>query len=360
LGDRLHHAFLFTGTRGVGKTTSARILAKTLNCKEGNILIPCGVCTSCEEIIRGTSLDVLEIDGASNNTVEKIREIIEQVKYPPMYGKYRIIVIDEVHMLTKSAFNALLKTLEEPPRHALFIFATTEIDKVPQTILSRVLRFDFKRISNQKIVERLQYVCLQEEIQFEEAVLWLIAEKADGSMRDALTFFDQIYSFAGKDFKKEDAERILGLPPEHLYTELFTAIAAHNAQGCLESMAQFELLGVEIESLVQGLSKYLRNLYFARLEKSTALQLGVSESSLLSLKTLAQEFEQGDLLRFSKITSELQNSLKNAPYPRIAVEMALSRMAWLDRVSSLRQLLVQVSEGRIQPDDIKKKTLNPA
>ena len=239
---RLHHAFLFTGTRGVGKTTSARILARTLNCT-GEGKRPCGKCQACLEMDEGNSLDVVEMDGASNSRVEDIRSIIDQVKYAPMNRQYRVIVIDEVHMLSKNAFNALLKTLEEPPPHIIFIMATTEVNKVPPTILSRVLRFDFRRISPEAIVDRLKYICSQEGIAARDEALRVVAEKADGSMRDALTLFDQVYAFSNGEIGLETAREALGIPPEELFGELVRAIGAHDSKGCVETVIGFHQIG---------------------------------------------------------------------------------------------------------------------
>jgi DNA polymerase-3 subunit gamma/tau len=340
-GERLHHAFLFTGTRGVGKTTSARILAKTLNCKEGDPVIPCGQCSSCKEIAAGTSLDVIEIDGASNNSVDDVRDLIEQVKYVPMNGRYKIFVIDEVHMLSRAAFNALLKTLEEPPGHVIFIFATTEVNKVPTTILSRIQRFDFKRIGPAKVVERLSYICDKEAIEFEEEALHLIAEQADGSMRDALTLFDQIFSFAGQNFTAESTRQVLGVPPQDMFFSLISHIADHNQKACFEIVEEFFQKGIEVSDFLDGMGKFLRDMLMARIAPDSGL-LECSLETRERLTKAAQNFEHGDLLRLSKMLSDLQQTIRNAPHPRIAVEMGLSRMAYLDRIKDVRRLLLNL------------------
>ena len=233
-GGRLHHAFLFTGTRGVGKTTSARILARTLNCTGGDPLHPCGQCESCKDIAGGTPMDVFEIDAASNTGVDNIRDVIERVQYPPVIGKYKVFIIDEVHMLTTGAFNALLKTLEEPPEHVIFIFATTEVNKVPQTILSRVQRFDFKRLTIEQIRSRLRYICEQEGINATDEALDIFAEKADGSMRDGLTYFDQAYAFTGNEMSADAVRSVLGIPPVELFFTLISAIEGHDLKGCFK------------------------------------------------------------------------------------------------------------------------------
>src|SRR3954470_17794642 len=244
-GKRISHAYLFTGTRGVGKTTSARILAKALNCLKGPTPTPCDACENCKSVNAGNSMDVLEIDGASNNGVDNIRDLREQVKYAPMHGTYKIYIIDEVHMLSKPAFNALLKTLEEPPPHVVFIFATTEAGKVPHTILSRVQRFDFKRISETHIRERLEYICSQEAIKPEREALEAIARKADGSMRDALSFFDQVYAYAGADLSMEAARKVLGLPRESMFDSLLRALVKHDQKECFIIIQDSHREGIE-------------------------------------------------------------------------------------------------------------------
>lgn len=345
-GGRLAHAFLFTGTRGVGKTTSARILARTLNCSDKeDVLVPCGTCQSCQEVDSGTSLDVIEIDGASNNSVDDVRGLIEQVKYASMNGSYRVIVIDEVHMLSNAAFNALLKTLEEPPPHVLFIFATTEVNKVPQTILSRVQKFDFKRIGPKSIIERLSFICEQESIEFEEQALTIIADKADGSMRDSLTYFDQVFAFSGKKLSLEATHNILGVPPETIFYEMMQAIAQHDQRACQSQISRFLERGIEISDFLTGLLKFQRNLMYSKVEGIQALEIGITENNLAQLQELNSHFGKGDILRLAKMTSELLISLKTASQPRIALEMGIARMAYLDRTQSLRDLLKELDNS---------------
>ncbi len=338
-GGRIHHAFLFTGTRGVGKTTSARILAKTLNCSEGDVWIPCGNCQSCTSITSGNSLDVLEVDGASNNGVDDVRSLIEQVQYAPMHGKYRIIIIDEVHMLTKSAFNALLKTLEEPPAHAVFIFATTEANKIPQTILSRIQRFDFRRIGPSQITSRLNFICTQEGITHDSKALHLIAEQGDGSMRDALTLFDQVYAFSGKEFTIESVRSILGVPSSDIYHTLMKSIIDHNQSACIQLLESLKESGVETQDFTEGLLKYLRDLFYVKVAEAESERLGLNPHDVSAMKDLSENLESGDLLRYSRMTSDLLNSLRQSPFPAIALEMTIARMAYLDRVGNLRKLM---------------------
>jgi DNA polymerase-3 subunit gamma/tau len=337
-GKRISHAYLFTGTRGVGKTTSARILAKALNCKNGPTPIPCDACENCKAVNAGSSLDVLEIDGASNNSVDDIRELRENVNYAPMNGSYKIYVIDEVHMLTKNAFNALLKTLEEPPPHVVFIFATTEVNKVPHTILSRVQRFDFKRISEQHIRERLEYICAREEIKAEREALEAVARKGDGSMRDALSLFDQVYAYAGADFTLEAARKVLGLPRESLCDGLIRALVQHDQKTCFASLQDALNEGIEIQDFLIAFGEYLRNMLFAR-QGVSPVALGLSEARYAELAAVAPELRDGDIIRFAKLISDILVSLKSAAHPRLAAELGLARMAALDRVVTLSQVL---------------------
>ena len=337
-GKRISHAYLFTGTRGVGKTTSARILAKALNCKNGPTPIPCDACENCKAVNSGSSLDVLEIDGASNNSVDDIRDLREQVNYAPMNGGYKIYVIDEVHMLSKNAFNALLKTLEEPPAHVVFIFATTEVNKLPHTILSRVQRFDFKRISEQNIRERLEYICAREDIKPEREALEAVARKADGSMRDALSLFDQVYAFSGADFTMEAARKVLGLPRDGLFDGILRALIAHDQKACFISLQEAHNEGTETQDLLIAFGEYLRNMLFAR-QGVTPGALGISEGRYGELVNLAPELRDGDILRFAKMVSDILALLKSAASPRLAVELGFARMAALDRVVTLSQVL---------------------
>jgi DNA polymerase III subunit gamma/tau len=339
-GKRISHAYLFTGTRGVGKTTSARILAKALNCKNGPTPIPCDACDNCKAVNNGSSMDVLEIDGASNNSVDNIRELREQVNYAPMNGTYKIYVIDEVHMLSKSAFNALLKTLEEPPAHVVFIFATTEANKLPHTILSRVQRFDFKRISEQNIRERLEYICGQESIKPEREALEAIARKADGSMRDALSLFDQVYAFSGADLSMEAARKVLGLPRDGMFDGLLRALIQHDQKACFSTLQEAHREGIETSELLVAFGEYLRNMLFARQGVGPGA-LGLGDARYGELISLAPELRDGDIIRFAKMVSDILAQIKLSASPRLAVELGFARMAALDRVVTLSQVLGQ-------------------
>lgn len=341
-GGRLHHAFLFTGTRGVGKTTSARILARTLNCAGGDPLHPCGECASCKEIENGSSMDVLEVDAASNTGVDNIRDLLANVQYAPMNGKYKVFIIDEVHMLSTGAFNALLKTLEEPPAHVIFIFATTEVNKVPQTILSRVQRFDFKRLTSEQIISRLNYICDQESITTDHEALSIIAEKADGSMRDALTYFDQAYAFTGNEMKAESVRSVLGIPPNELYFSLLDAIGNHDIKNCFLMVEKAASIGVEYGPFLDGFAKFLRNVLYIRVGSVTPETLNISEELFGHLKSAGASLGNGDLLRIAKILTDTQGALRYSANPRLLLETTLARMAWLDHLTDLRKVLAAI------------------
>ncbi len=350
---KVSHAFLFTGTRGVGKTTSARILAKALNCLDSQEGEPCCQCKNCEEISAGRSIDVLEIDGASNRGVEDIRELREQVKYAPMHGAHKIFIIDEVHMLTKEAFNALLKTLEEPPSHVVFIFATTEIRKVPQTILSRVQRYDFKRISQKDIADRLSFICKEEKIEAEAEALNLVAQRAQGSMRDALSFLDQVYSFSGQKMPAEDVRRVLGIPPFELFEQLFQNILDKNTAACFLSLEEFYNLGIEIPEVVHGFGHFLRNLLYAKQKGIEAETLGIDGDKFARYTQLGQKLSDGDILRMGHILSQLSGQLKSSFNPQLALEMGVAKMASLDGLVQISQLLKSNLTGE-SPEEKKK------
>ena len=354
-GGRLHHAFLFTGTRGVGKTTSARILARTLNCTGGDPLHPCGQCESCKDISGGNPMDVFEIDAASNTGVDNIRDVIERVQYPPVIGKYKIFIIDEVHMLSTGAFNALLKTLEEPPEHVIFIFATTEVNKVPQTILSRVQRFDFKRLSIEQIRSRLRFICEQEGINASDEALDIFAEKADGSMRDGLTYFDQAYAFTGNEMNADAVRGVLGIPPVELFFSLISSIESHDLKGCFKMVDDACKRGIEFTPLLDGFGKFLRNLLYARLDAFTPDALNISEELYTKYKSVVPELKNGDILRISKLLIDLQATLRYSTNPRLLVETTFARMAWLDRLTDLRRALAAINDPKSASDEALKK-----
>jgi DNA polymerase-3 subunit gamma/tau len=350
----IHHAFLFTGTRGVGKTTSARILASMLNCvAEGEK--PCGQCDSCKAITAGSAIDVLEIDAASNNGVDDMRDILGGTQYPPMNSKYRILIIDEVHALSKQAWNSMLKTLEEPPAYLVFIFATTEVNKVLPTILSRVLRFDFKRLSPLQISKRLAFVCQQENIKIAPEALSIISEKADGSMRDALTIFDEVFAYSGNSITAQSVQNALGIPSDTLYFELVKSFEARDTKGSFAVLENSIAAGVEVQVFLEGFIRFLRNFLYSRLGMP-AEALEISQENLDNLKKLAPTFEQGDILRIAKIITELSErcSARHGLNPRLLAETEFSKIAWLDRVVNIKEVLENMKNVPIKEESQKK------
>jgi DNA polymerase-3 subunit gamma/tau len=348
--DRVAHAYIFTGTRGVGKTTTARILARALNCEKGPTPTPCGVCNACKSIISGSSFDVMEIDGASNNSVEDIREIRDNIHYSSMGGKYRIYVIDEVHMLSKSAFNALLKTLEEPPPQVIFIFATTEPQKIPATIQSRCQRYDFRRISTEQIVERLSRICTDEHINVDPKALMLVGRKADGSMRDALSLLDQVYSYCQETFGEKEVRSVLGLVDTEVYNTIMDAVSAKNPEPVLRVIQDILFRGFDLQEFIVGFEDYIRTLLFSSIPQVIGnpridLRMDIDGVS----KERGALFSEKTLLRMAEIVRKTENDLKWSVFPRFLVELTLLKLVYLDSTVEVEQLLETFRERGAQP-----------
>ncbi len=353
--NRVAHAYIFSGQRGTGKTTTARILAKAINCLSPKDLNPDNSCEICRDITEGRSLNVIEIDGASNRGVEEIRNLRESVRYTPTQGKYKVYIIDEVHMLTKEAFNALLKTLEEPPSHIIFIFATTEVHKVPATILSRCQRFDFRRITVDEITSRLRFIAKAEQIPIEDDALLMIAKKADGSLRDAQSIFDQVRSFCGNTISISDVQSVLKVLDQEIFFRVTDLIKAKDTRGGIELVEEIMRNGHDLREFLIGLTEHFRNLLIALTTGSTKL-LETSEFYKQRYQVEAQRFSEDDILRLIKIVNELEQSMRWASQPRFKLEAGMLQMIKMDSVVRIDELLKQI-------DDLKKKfdgTLSPA
>ncbi len=339
---RVAHAFLFTGPRGVGKTSAARILAKSLNCEKGPTPEPCNRCGYCLEIMESRSLDVYEIDGASNTSVDDVRELRENVRYLPRPGKKRIYIIDEVHMLSKSAFNALLKTLEEPPEHVVFIFATTEPQKVPETIQSRCQRFDFRRIPVSRIGGRLREIAAAEGIEAGDAALAWIAKAADGSMRDALSLLDQMISYCGRSIPDDAVRELLGMAGREVFFRISDAVLDQNPAGCIEALDEIYRAGCDLGPFYQDLVEHFRNLLVASLLEDPAPFLQMGDGEAEDFKKQASKSTPEDLRRLLSLLIRAEKDVLRSTLPRVGLEATLVKMAHLGRLEPLPELLDRV------------------
>ncbi len=347
---RVAQSFIFSGTRGVGKTSAARILAKMLNCQKAKPgEDPCQKCSSCEEVTRGASLDVLEIDGASNRGIDEIRNLRDTVKFKPMSGTYKVIIIDEVHMLTGEAFNALLKTLEEPPSHVKFVFATTEVHKVPLTILSRCQRFHFRRIPGTEIVRTLEEIAKEEDVKVDKEALFLVAKQAEGSLRDAESLFEQMVSFCGKNLKREVVEEALGLSSQTVLFSFVEAIAARDSKRVIEELDLLINRGQDLAFFVTGLLETFRAMLLALVLEKPEKFLEMSEEGEAQLKKMKGKFSREDLFMILESLQDLNWKIRRSSNPRIQAEVALLELAnreSLESVSALVSELKSLRDGR--------------
>ncbi len=325
--NRIGHAYLFTGTRGTGKTTMAKIFARAVNCENPGENGPCGECPVCKSIAQGNSLNVIEIDAASNNGVDNVREIIDEANYRPTEGRYKVYIIDEVHMLSTGAFNAMLKTLEEPPEYVIFILATTEVHKLPITVLSRCQRYDFRRISLDTIADRMRELIEVEQEQVEDKALQYIAKVADGSMRDALSLLDQCIAFnMGQELTYERALEVLGAVDTEVFSRLLRAVLKHDALTCIRIMDEIVVQGRELVQFVNDFTWYLRNLMLMQASSDLGDVIGMSAENLARLQEDAEQAEKEQIFRYIRLFSDLSNRIRYANQKRILIEVELIKL----------------------------------
>ncbi len=358
LQNRIAHAFVFSGPRGVGKTSIARILAKSLNCETGMKTTPCQVCTACREITEGVAMDVREIDGASNRGIDEIRELRENVRFSPVSTRYKIYIIDEVHMLTREAFNALLKTLEEPPPHVIFIFATTETKKIPPTILSRCQCYDFRRLSVRQIADQLKKIAGAESISISENGLVWIAEAADGGMRDAQSIFDQVISYAGKTIADEAIEELLGLSDRQFLFKLSQAVLTRDASAALTVVEEAYYAGIDMAYFYQMLQSQFRNLLLVKITDTEQLLTDLSEQDVRRLRDQTDDVSRETLLRLLDILMAEEENVRRSQNPRLNVEQTVVRMAYLPPLIPLEEIMEKMEELRRKIGSVQTENVN--
>ena len=350
---RIHHAYLFTGARGIGKTTVARILAKSLNCEKGPSKEPCNQCPLCQEITIGNSIDVQEIDGASNTSVDDVREIREQAKYLPAKGRYKIYIIDEVHMLSTSAFNALLKTLEEPPPHVVFVFATTESHKIPATILSRCQRYDFRRLPAPQIVACLKAIAAQEQVVVDEPALHLIAKESQGSLRDAQSLLDQAIAYAGSNIGYADLNQMFGFLDRARLMEFVQALVRQEVAPALDALEEFFQKGTDLTRLALEIVEQLRNLYIIKQMGTIPawLELGPEEGKVLG--ALAREQEPSAIDQMFWLFLKSAEDITRSSTPKMLFEVTVARLQSIEAVVPVEKLLAQLEQLQVaQPQAV--------
>ena len=358
--NRVAHAFLFTGPRGVGKTSTARILSKALNCEKGPQNNPCNECPTCKEVTDGNSIDVIEIDGASNGRVDEVRELRENARYTPAKSRYKIFIIDEVHMVTTQAFNALLKILEEPPVHIVFILATTEPHKIPATILSRCQRYDFKRIPLVEIIQHLRQIVDDEKIEISQRGLSLIARESEGSMRDAQSLLDRLISYGGDKIRDEEITGVLGLIDQKMLSDTIEAIAGRDAGRCLEIVEQIYQFGHDIQHFCHELLQYLRNLILLKVSSHPEPFLELPGEEIDVLKRQAEKFRFDQLNQLFGLLLKGVEGVTQSTFPRTMLEMTLIRMAMLQSVLPIDEIIKKLEDlGKTLPSGRKEPAPPP-
>jgi DNA polymerase-3 subunit gamma/tau len=341
--DKLAHAYLFSGTRGVGKTTTARILAKAINCAKGPVAEPCDECDFCQEIKLGNSIDVREIDGASNNSVAEARELIETIQYAASSSRYKVYIIDEVHMLSKSAFNALLKTLEEPPPKVVFLFATTELSKIPETILSRCQCFEFKPLSQRQIIEQLKIICNQEGIEVNGLSLEKIAKTGAGSMRDAQSLLDQVIAYCGNKIENDSVEEVLGVVGRTTLEKLVEHLIKKDSVQLIEIVHSIVTDGKDLNFLCRDLAEYMRNLMMVKLSKTPDVLLDIQVCDLQVLQAQSKDFHVDELQQMFSVLSRTEMEMKRSSLAQMIFEMSILRLAEIRPFHSIDDMIKEIN-----------------
>ncbi|HEV2348934.1 MAG TPA: DNA polymerase III subunit gamma/tau [Terriglobia bacterium] len=362
LQNRVAHGYIFSGGRGVGKTTTARILAKGVNCLHGPTVTPCGECPSCQEIAAGNSVDVLEIDAASNRGIDEIRQLRETVRYLPARDRYKIFIIDEVHMLTSEAFNALLKTLEEPPPQSLFIMATTEPHKLPATIQSRCQHFAFRLLDYGEIVSQLEHICAAEKIKADEGALSALAQAGEGSLRDALSLLDQVTASCGDQLGEDRVRQLLGVVPAKFLQELMEAVHAADSARVLDRVSQLTAEGYELGHFCGEFTRFVRNMMVARSCGAASPLLQVSNDERKALAELSKLFSEEDLTRFFQILLRAEGELKYSREPKFHLELAMMKLVHARRLASLEDFIAGMGSpsSAEKPANLSQPGMSPA
>ncbi len=349
LQKRIAHGYIFSGQRGTGKTSVARILARCLNCAEGPTATPCGACASCTEIAAGGSVDVIEIDAASNRGINEMRELRENVRYRPARDRYKVFIVDEAHQITSEAFNALLKTLEEPPEWVVFVLCTTEAHKIPATIVSRCQHFSFRSVDFEDVVARMEYICREEGIQADAEVLAVLAQAGDGSVRDSLSALDQAIACCGTELKAAEIRALLGTFSLDSLHQVTQALAESDSRRMLEVVGELERNGQSLQHFCRELARYFRNLLVAKLAGQDTRLIAASPAERARLAEIAGSFSEEDLTRYLRLTLDLFGELQRSTQPRLHTEIGLLRLVHAGRLVSIEEALAMLPEGSARP-----------